>query len=252
MKRTLTVAIFIALLAVSASAQKTKPWTEWNEKEALKILTDSPWAQTQKDLSETSTAGPAITTAAENRSTANMVMTDAQKNASESGETLGRKSAALSVNYRVSFLSARPVRAAFIRMIELQRPELAKEKVAELRTFVDRDFADYVVVTLLIDGTDKKRLAPAMQEIASADANVLKTTSYLERKDGKRVSLTDYRAPIQDGMGAKFIFPRTLDGAPFIDAGSGEVRVYIELSKVVKVNRRFKVADMMYDGKLEY
>jgi hypothetical protein len=61
----------------------------------------------------------------------------------------------------------------------------------------------------------------------------------------------DYRAPGPDGLGAKFIFPRTLDGKPFIDSSSGEVRVYIELGKT-KVIRRFKVADMMYDGKLEY
>jgi hypothetical protein len=53
-------------------------------------------------------------------------------------------------------------------------------------------------------------------------------------------------------MGAKFIFPRTLDGQPFIDANSGELRVNIQLGKTVKVNRRFKVAEMMYDGKLEY
>jgi hypothetical protein len=137
-------------------------------------------------------------------------------------------------------------------MIELQRPEMSAEKVAEIRTFVDRDFGDYVVVTVNLDGTDKKRLVPAMQEINTADASVLKTTTYLERKDGKRVALMDYRAPTQDGMGAKFVFPRMLDGKPFLDVNSGEMRVYIELGKTIKLNRRFKVADMVYDGKLEF
>jgi len=65
------------------------------------------------------------------------------------------------------------------------------------------------------------------------------------------VSLTDYKPPRPDGMGAKFIFPRTLDGKPFLDASSGEVRVYVEINKT-KLSRKFKVADMMYDGKLEY
>ena len=91
-----------------------------------------------------------------------------------------------------------------------------------------------------------------MKEIAAVNADSLKTTAYLERKDGKRVALMDYRAPTQDGMGAKFIFPRKLDGQPFLDANSGELRVNIQVGKNVKVSRRFKVAEMMYDGKLEY
>jgi hypothetical protein len=158
----------------------------------------------------------------------------------------------LSTIYHVAFLTAKPVRAAFIRLIELQHPETPADKVAERRTFIDRDFGDYVVVTIVLDGTNKAGRVSAMQEISAADAESLKTTTYLERKDGKRVALMDYRAPAQDGMGAKFIFPRKLDGQPFLDANSGELRVNIQVGKTVKVNRRFKVAEMMYDGKLEY
>jgi hypothetical protein len=210
------------------------------------MLTDSAWAQTQTELSDTGgSSSQAITRAAENKREL-----DTSKNG-ESGETLGRANASLSVRYYVSFLTAKPIRQAFIRMIELQRPEMTAEKVAELRTFVDRDFGEYVVVTLKVDGTDRKRIAPAMQEIATADAELLKTTTYLERKDGKRVALMEYRAPGQDGMGAKFVFPRTLDGQPFLDANSGELRVFIQIGKT-RLNRRFKVTDMMYEGKLEY
>lgn len=246
MRRILFACSLLAVLTVSAAAQKTKPWTEWNEKDAQKILTDSAWAQSQTDLVE-SQAGSAITpTQPRNAATT----TTAER--TESGETLGKKGAALSTIYRVAFLTAKPIRAAFIRMIELRRPEMAAEKVAELRTFVDRDFGDHVVVSLLLDGTDTKRLGPARQEISTADPEALKTTAYLERKDGKRLSLMDYRPPSQDGMGAKFIFPRKSDGQSFIDASSGELRVFIQVGKTVKLNRRFKVAEMMYDGKLEY
>ena len=62
----------------------------------------------------------------------------------------------------------------------------------------------------------------------------------------------DYRAPIQDGLGAKFVFPRMVEGKPFIDANSGEIRFATELGKTVKISRRFKVTEMMYDGKLEF
>lgn len=253
MRKILAAGSLLLLIGLSASAQKGKPWTEWTVKDAQKVLTDSGWAQTQTELTDAAqpTAASAVTKSAENGNGANMVSSEASKSM-ESGENIGKRNASLSLNYRVSFLSAKPIREAFIRMIELQRAGMPPEKLAELRTFIDRDFGDYVVVTVNLDGTDKKRLAPAMQEISGADANVLKTTTYLERKDGKRVALMDYRAPIQDGLGAKFIFPRTLDGKPFIDANSGEVRIYIEVGKNVKLNRRFKISEMMYDGKLEF
>jgi len=108
------------------------------------------------------------------------------------------------------------------------------------------------VVTITMDGNDRKVMGPVVQELKNGDPAVLKTTTYLERKDGKRVALMDYRPPIEDGLGAKFVFPRTLDGKPFLDASSGEVRFATELGKALKINRRFKISEMMYDGKLEY
>ena len=246
MKRILFICSALVLLNASAFGQKTKPWTEWNEKDAKKVLTESAWAQSQTDYTETAPTGSAITPV-QPRNAAN---TTAAQNA-ESGETLGRKGAALSTIYHVAFLSAKPVRAAFIRLIELQHPETPADKVAERRTFIDRDFGDNVVVTIVLEGTNKAANASVMKEITAVNADSLKTTAYLERKDGKRVALSDYRPPVQDGLGAKFIFPRSLDGQPFIDANSGELRVNIQIGKT-KLNRRFKVAEMMYDGKLEY
>jgi hypothetical protein len=256
MRRTFFICSALILFAASVSAQKDKPWTEWTEKDATKVLTDSAWSQTQKEMTDVApssgSSGSAVTTAAENRSTANAVMSDSAKAQSESGQSVGQKSGSLTVNYYVAFLTAKPVRQAFVRMIELKTPNTPPDKVAERRTFVDRDFSEYVIVTLKLEGTDKKKLVPAMQLLSAADVKALKDTTYLERKDGKRLALMDYRAPSPESFGAaRFIFPRNLDGKPFIDSTSGEVRVYIELGKA-KVVRRFKVADMMYDGKLEY
>jgi hypothetical protein len=244
MRRILLTCSILVLFAGSALTQKSKPWTEWSEKEAEKMLNDSAWAQTQTegDSSEPSSTSAITQTTAARRE-------DQRLSAAASVES-GEKKAPMSIHYRVRLLSAKPIRAAFVRMIELQGA--TPERVAQLRTFVDRDFADYIVVTVTVDGNDKKRIGPAMQEIGAADATALKTTTYLERKDGKRVSLMDYRAPVQDGLGAKFVFPRMLDARPFIDANSGEVRFFTEVGKVLKISKRFKVAEMMYEGKLEY
>ena len=245
MRKVLFTCSTVILFAVSASAQKTKPWTEWSEKDAQKILNDSAWGQTQTEGDTSSQTGSTSAITATTAARREDVNTKAATNV-ESGE----KKTLTSVHYRVRLLSAKPIRAAFVRLIEIQGAP--PEKVVQLRTFVDRDFADYIVVAITMDGNDAKRLGPAMAEIGNADATVLKTTTYLERKDGKRVFLMDYLAPIQDGLGAKFVFPRMVDGKPFVDTNSGEVRFSTEVGKAVKISKRFKVNEMMYDGKLEY
>src|ERR1041385_4817668 len=134
-------------------------------------------------------------------------------------------------------------------MIELQGAPAEKE--AQIKPFVDYDFSNYIVVTINMDCDDRGRMGAVIHEFGHIDAAPLKPVTYLERKGGKRLELMDYRPATDDGLGAKFVFSRALNGAPFLDANSGEVRFVTELGKL-KINRRFKVADMMYDGKLEY
>src|SRR5438309_10151351 len=114
MRRILFTYSILILFAVSATAQKTKPWTEWSEKDAEKILNDSAWGQTQTEGGDTSsqpssTSAITATTAARREDT----NTKAAANV-ESGEKKGP----MSVHYRVRLLSAKPIRAAFVRMIE--------------------------------------------------------------------------------------------------------------------------------------
>ena len=59
--------------------------------------------------------------------------------------------------------------------------------------------------------------------------------------------------PGKDGFGARFIFLRKPEGKPFVDAGTRELRFYAEYAGTsIKIDRRFKVADLMYHGELEY
>lgn len=101
-------------------------------------------------------------------------------------------------------------------------------------------------------GTESRLTAKAFHDFSGAVASTLQNNTYLERKDGKHVFLIDYRAPIQDGLGAKFVFPRTVDGQPFLTSDSGEVRFVSEVGPDTKLNRPFKVSSMIYQGKLEY
>src|SRR5207247_7419557 len=44
-----TAIIITALLAAGIGAQQPTAWTGWSQKDAEKILNDSPWGQTQTD-----------------------------------------------------------------------------------------------------------------------------------------------------------------------------------------------------------
>ena len=244
-RRTVFICALLVLFAVCAAAQKAKPWTEWSDKEAEKILNDSAWGQTQTEAQESSQPGSTSaitsTTAARER---NVRSADAAGTA-ESGE----RKEPMAVHYHVRLLSAKPIRAAFVRKIELGGAPT--ERLAQLKPWVDAGFADYIVVTITMDGTDQKRQAAAGEELMSGDVELLKATTFLERKDGKKVALMAYRAPGPDQLGAKFVFPRTVEGKPFVDPGSGEIRFSTELGKL-KISRRFKISEMTYDGKLEF
>jgi len=247
MKRLSFVCLILILVALPAYAQKGKAWTEWTEKEAEKVLNDSGWGQTQTEGGNseqpTQTSAISSTTAAKERNATNV---RSAATSAESGETKEGPS----LHLRVRFMSAKPIRAAFVRMVELQGA--SAEKVAQIKPFIDYDFSSYIVITINMDGDDRRRIGVIMQELAKTDAAALKAVTYLERKDGKRLELMEYRPATDDGLGAKFVFARNFNGTPFLDANSGEVRFVTELGKLLKVNRRFKVSDMMYEGKLEY
>jgi hypothetical protein len=249
MRRVLSIALVLALSAVSALAQKSKSWTELTEKEVAKILNDSPWGQTQTEGGdEAPSASSAITAVSAPRRDTERVMSSNDASRMESGQPKADRS----IRYRTRFLSAKPVRAAFARFVLLKKGEADEGLSTQLQGFVDRDFGDYVVVAVVAEAADPRLVGQTMQFLNTATADVLKDKVYLERKDGKRLMLADYRPPGPDGMGAKFVFTRTLEGQPFLTAQSDNVRFCAQLSEKTKLNVRYKVSEMMYDGKLEY
>jgi hypothetical protein len=244
MTRMLFAALALMLaLSLSAVAQTAKPWTEWSEKDAAKILNDSPWGQTQTEKKEAAPSANDAISRNGSRMQGGM--------ASTNGES-GQAQVDNAVRFRARFLSAKPVRSAFARVLVLRKQPADEALVTQLQGFIDRDFADYVVVTLMVEAADNRLVAPAMQMLTSATAENFKDKVFLERKDGKRLALADYRPPGPDGMGAKFIFMRKLEGQPFLSDTSDNVKFLAELNEKMKLNLRYKVSEMMYDGKLEY
>lgn len=241
--RTTSVLATLTLLAVVITSPAQKPekkWTDWSKQEAEKILESSPWAQTQTetDTSEmffSPTSDPGL----------------GARTTSTTDSRLGQGATNQSVNVRfhARFLSARPIRQAFARLMTIKS---AQQMPENLRAFAETRWENSIIVAVTVDATDQRQLGPVMQAFNSATTGTLKNKSYLERNDGKRIFLEEYDAPSKDGFGARFIFLRYPDEKPFIDADTKEIRFYAEFSSGVKIDRRFKVADMMYQGELEY
>src|SRR5215204_2884550 len=107
-KKLLVVAILLTICATAADSvvgqKQPKPWKEWSKTDAQKILNDSAWAhlQVDQDFVEPSPLTRPIDSSIGARLNQNEGMT-----------------------YGIRFFSARPVRQAFVRMIQLQRKDLA-------------------------------------------------------------------------------------------------------------------------------
>jgi hypothetical protein len=252
-RRSLPVVLLLFLLA-SSFAQQTRPWVKWSKADAEKILNDSAWAhtQTETDASELVYSPTRPGTPAAGRSEVDRGITSDQQSINNNRADRGATNQAISVNYRVRLLSAKPVRQAFMRAIALSQKNPDDNLIAGLQSFVNRDFSDYIVVAVTVDSSDQRFSGPPLQLLASAASGTLKNKTYLERQDGRRVFLMDYHAPITDGLGAKFIFPRLVDNQKLLSRDSGTVRFYCELSSQIKINVTFKTSEMVYDGKLEY
>jgi hypothetical protein len=245
----LVLSVLITILLVTVAVSQEKPWTEWSKAEAEKVLNHSGWGQTQ---TETDTSEMVYSPTAP-PGTVPSTATRADRQAVNSNRVnQGALNQATSVSYHVRLLSARPVRQAFMRVIELTQTKRDQELLDGLRSFVDRDFSSFIVVAVTFDSPDGRFSGPALQAFSSANLGMLKNKTYLERKDGKRVFLMQYRPPINDGIGAKFIFPRIVDETKFLNAGSGSVRFVSEVNNQIKLNVTFKTAEMIYKGQLEY
>lgn len=231
--RLLLVSAFALMLAypLALSAQwNKKPYTEWSEKEATKLLNDSPWCQTQA-LTDTS-----------------QMTGQARADSSQS-----RVAEVLNVNLRIRFLSAKPVRQAISHLMQIKNGQkISAQLAAQLKAFAAADFPDYIVITVT---SESDKASSLLQQTQAAfykrTTNELKNNTYL-LAGGQRVFIKEYQPPGNDGLGARYIFPRLVDGKPFITPETGDVLFRSEPGGTLVLNMRYKVKEMMFDGKLEY
>ena len=243
-KRVLLPGILVLLLAFSLNTPAQwdkKPYAQWSEREASKVLSDSPWAKTQ-----------VFTTPSVSYNTG--ISGSSGVGGARAGKPPDRPTDALHVNFRVRFLSAKPIRQAASRMIEIKKKGSGGEEMAEmLKNFASGEFLEYIIVSIDVDADDPgQNVQEAKSLLYKRGTAELKNNTFLEIKGGKRIFLQEFQTPKSDGLGARFIFPRLVDGNPFITPESEEIHFFTELSSTYRIDRRYKTKDMMFEGKFEY
>lgn len=225
--RKLVSALMVAACLTAVAFGQQKGWASWDKKEVDKMLNNSPWGQTQ---AETDTSEMTVTFGLNRQP-------DAANNQ------------AFTFNYRIRFFSAKPIREAFARGVILQQPSITP---AQLQNFINGDYSEIIVVAVTTDGADHRYLNPIGTIFRGATPSTLKNKAYLERRDGTKVYIEDYSPPSADGSGAKFVFPRMLDGKPFAAGSDETLRFVADLGRGVKMNWKFKLSEMSYNGVIEY
>lgn len=207
-----------------------QPFDKWKREEVLRMLSDSPWAQ-----NETFTGVvPGINSGVE-----------------------GEKE--LYYRFTVRFFSSRPVREAYVRMARLMNnyDQMAPDQRQEFDTRFNRalnlDVADRVIVAVDYATNEPNAERELRRFFEMATADLLKQQVYLISQRLGRVELREYFPPSSDGTGAKFIFPRVVNGQPVFGPQDKEIRFDFGAPVVgQRIFLTFKSAKMMYRGELSY
>jgi hypothetical protein len=214
-------AILIVLCAAEAdfSLAQDKPWlhpmTDWSAEDVNRILSDSPWAQKQDE-----------------------VLVDPFYRMKAQGPKF-------QIIYR--FLSARPIRKALYRSIELNRRSTQAD-IEAARAFMNRKYDDIIVIS--VSFANPQYPYQVDLKFSKPTTALLRNNTYITLSSGRRQFLREYQAPGEDGLGARFIFSRLVDGMPFIRPEERIIRFDSERLDIHNI--QFKIADMMLDGVLEY
>ena len=131
--------------------------------------------------------------------------------------------------YFVRFLPAQPIRKAFARIKELHidYDEMSEgEKVDfdnENQKSADLELKDWLVVSVAFRSNVPREESAVDQFLMSQTTETVKNRVYLSTKKFPRLEITEYIAPSEKIVGAKFIFPRTKDGQEIVTAEDDKI-----------------------------
>ena len=226
----LSIALILLTIPVLMGADfwEKKEWTKWNERECVKMLQDSPWAE----LYEVS--------------------------GRSGGDTLDGEIP--SIKYAIKFNSAPTVRQATIRLSQIQNkydklPDAQKQQFDQsANQYLAARFPDAVLISVQYSTNVREQQIPLDNYWEIKTTEHLKNTTYLYGANDVKVQLSEYM-PSKGSF--TFIFPRQVDGKPLVTPEDKSLKLEFEIPNLGGMGGEtalieFKVKDMILDGQVIY
>jgi hypothetical protein len=228
--RKLSASVFLCTLSLWAADFWTKPYTDWTDKEVQKIGNSSPWA---REFSVALGGGGGAPGGGSGRRGGGGGGGGGQ-NAAASADDVGGAGGGLTLYIR--WQSALPVKQAVARA----KYGAQAASSPDAKQYLATDEPSYVIV---VDGLNRGILG-------GGDADAIKKTSLEQTaliiKGKEPIKPTDFRIVGQGRISAVFAFPKTNP----IDVDDKEVEFQTKLG-TVSIREKFRLKDMMFNGKLE-
>ena len=220
---------FVLAVGVAWGSPQEEPFREWSLDDAVRVLNSSAWARQETFTRVVSGVGSGV-----------------------SGEK------EIYNTFYIRFLSARPIREAYARVQQIQHgyDEWSSEERQILDGLtsagVELDVDDWIVLTVSFRSNDPNEESLVRQFFQSQTSQTLQNKAFLSTGQYSQVRLAAYFPPSEEGVGAKFIFPRRIDGAPVVSEENSQI--VFELLEVPgaspQLRSSFVVRDMVLDGEL--
>ncbi len=222
--------LFGILFALLAGAPPDA-FTRWSMDKAVQMLNTSPWARQETFTRVISGVGSGI-----------------------SGEK------EIYNTFYIRFLSARPIREAYARVQQLNHG-YDNMPIDERRHFdkaqrnnLDMDMSHWIVVSISYRSNDPNEESSLRRFFQSETAKTLKNKAYLSTPSFPQLEVSEYFPPREESVGAKFVFPREVNGVPILSKDSGNLTFeLLEFSGAKsRLRATFAVKPMVVDGELLY
>jgi len=229
------IALILALILFVSPLSGAKDFWEqsyekWSRAQVVSMLNHSPWAQDQ-----------------------NVRVPIQGINSGINGEK------EWTLNVMVRFFSALPIRQSYVRMAELMNnydemaPDQKQAFAARFSRPLKIDVSNRVIVAVEVGSNVAETDRDLKRFFATASADTLKQDVYLITPNQGRLQISEYFPPSNDGTGAKFIFPRQVNGKSIVDPGDKKITLELYVPPVnQKVRIDFNVPEMSYQGELSY
>jgi hypothetical protein len=219
--------VLVAVLLI-ATVTANDEFTSWSLSRAIRVLNDSPWARQETFTQLIGGIGSGIQGEKEIYNT-----------------------------FFVRLLSALPVRKAFARIEQIQvgydlMTEEEKKKIDQkIRRGLELDVSRWIVVAVTFRSNNPSQESRVNQFLLGQTTETMKTRAYLSSEQFPKLQISAYYNPKDSAVGAKFVFPRRVDGKDVVLSTDDSVSFELFVPGAdPQLRATFEIADMIVEDEL--